>query len=275
MQLQVLARNNLLPLAQRYRTAHKGDFGRVLVMGGDEGMGGAAILAALFSARVGAGKVALATQKEHVAPTLTLEPCLMPKAVKQRQDLLPLLKQATTIVLGPGLGHSPWSKMLFSEAMKQSHPKVIDADALGLLKQSSFKHEHQNILTPHPGEAAHLLDLTVNEVQEDRRATILALYARFKGIIILKGAGTLIYDGNTMYMCAAGNPGMASGGMGDALSGILGGLLAQGLKPIVAAQIGVLVHALAGDIAAQELGEHGLLATDLIKPMRKLLNGLL
>lgn len=274
MNHQILSKEILLPLPKRQRTANKGDFGHVLVMGGDLGMGGAAILAALFSARVGAGKVSLASHKEHIAPALALEPCLMPKAVKQKQDLVPLLKQANTLVLGPGLGRSTWSKMLFTEAMKQAHPKVIDADALALLKQSAVKYENHNILTPHPGEAANMLDLTVAEIQEDRRAAILALHARFSGVIILKGAGTLIYDGTTLYMCQNGNPGMASGGMGDALSGILGGLLAQGFDPSRAAQLGVLIHALAADLSTQETGEYGLLATDLINPLRKLLNGI-
>lgn len=273
MQVQILSSAHLFPLVKRKHNAHKGDFGQVLVVGGDLGMGGAAIVAGLFSARVGAGKVCIATHKKHIAAALALEPCLMPKEVQRKHDLNPLLQRANAVVLGPGLGQSSWSKMLFTEVMKAMHPKIIDADALHLLKHTVVKYTHHNILTPHPGEAAALLDLTVCEIQEDRIAAIQALQSRFGGIIILKGAGTLIYDGITLFRCDQGNPGMASGGMGDALSGILGGLLAQGIAPMQAAQIGVLTHALAADQVAKEYGEYGILARDLIMPMRKIING--
>lgn len=273
--LKTLDQAKLLPLPKRAHVAHKGDFGHVLVIGGDLGMGGAALLAGLFAARTGAGKVTVATRLEHVNAIISKEPCLMAKGIQTENDLISLLNLATTLVVGPGLGRSSWSESLFMQAINSPCPKVFDADALFWLKDKNLRLDAKSIFTPHPGEAAMLLDIDVTQVQENRLQAVLDLQQRYGGIAILKGAGTLITDGSHLYRCDPGNPGMASGGMGDALSGILGGLLAQGLTPIVAAQTGVLAHALAGDTAAKTYGEIGLLATDLINPLRQVLNGLI
>lgn len=264
--------NTLLPLPQRDRSSHKGNFGHVLVIGGDHSMGGAAILAGLFAIRTGAGKVTIATRPEHIIAILAKEPCLMAKGINSNQDLLPLIQQATTLVIGPGLGRSGWSQTLFNFSITQPQNKIIDADALFWLKQYPDKLDDHAIFTPHLKEAAMLLDTTVKIIQMDRLSAVKALQERYGGIAILKGAGTLIYTGNKIYQCHQGNPGMASGGMGDALSGILGGLIAQHIIPELSAQIGVLAHALAGDSAAKERGEIGLIATDLLNPLSMILN---
>ncbi len=265
----------LLPLPRRSQIAHKGDFGHVLIIGGDLGMGGAALLAGLFAARTGAGKITIATRPEHINAILAKEPCLMAKGIETADDLAPLIKQATTLVIGPGLGRSSWSEALFMESVFVTCPKIIDADALFWLKEKKLHLNAKSILTPHPGEAAMLLDMDATTIQRDRKATVISLQHSYGGIAILKGAGTLITDGKEIYQCARGNPGMASGGMGDALSGILGGLLAQRLSSITSAQTGVLAHASAGDLAAQKNGEIGLLATDLLYPLQQVLNGLI
>ena len=257
---------------RRERDAHKGDFGHVLVIGGDFGMGGAVHLAAEAALYVGAGLVSVATHAEHVTSVTASSPEIMCHAVNQAADLLPLLKKATVIVLGPGLGKSDWSRRLFQAALQATQPKVVDADALNLLSASPQKNNHW-ILTPHVGEAARLLHCTVEQVQSDRAVAVDKLCDQYAGVIVLKGAGTLIQFADELpFICHAGNPGMATAGMGDVLSGVIGGLLAQHFSLLSAAKTGVLLHAMAGDQAAYQLGERGLLARDLMPYLRKLVN---
>jgi NAD(P)H-hydrate epimerase len=268
-----LSLSQFAPLCQpRQRSAHKGDFGHVAIIGGDHGYGGAALMAASASARTGAGLTSIATHKTHTAAILSAQPELMCHSVEHRETLNTLLHQVTTLVLGPGLGQSEWSQMMFNESLKHQNPMVVDADGLNWLARQP-QHRNNWVLTPHPGEAARLLQTDTQSIQADRFSAVTQLQQRYGGTVVLKGAGTLIYDGqHPIAMCTDGNPGMASGGMGDILAGVIGGLLAQGLSAYDAACLGVLVHAMAADKAATNEGERGLLATDLLPYIRRLLN---
>jgi NAD(P)H-hydrate epimerase len=259
----------------RPRDAHKGDFGHVLAIGGNRGMGGAIRLAAEAAARVGAGLVTVATRAEHVPALIAARPELMCYPIKTSTDLSPLLARATVILLGPGLGQDAWAKEVYERAVESHLPKIVDADALNLLSlsQTPLKNtaQHHWILTPHPGEAARLLDTTTAIVQADRLVMASELQRRYSGIVVLKGMGTIVQGNTAPFVCAAGNPGMASGGMGDVLGGVIVGLLAQGFSLDEAARVGVQIHALAADQAAA-VGERGLLAMDLMPYLRKLVN---
>jgi len=259
-------------LAPRKRTGHKGLYGHLLIIGGDHGMPGAARLAAEAGARVGSGLTSIATRSEH-APSLNItRPELMCYDVESVQDLQPLIKRCNAITIGPGLGQADWGQALFKHAIETNLPLVVDADALNLLSLNPLHHEHW-ILTPHPGEASRLLNCSSEEVQADRFAAVAALQQQYGGIAILKGAGTLISNGQAPTgLSTFGNPGMGSGGMGDVLAGTIGGLLAQGLTPMDAACLGVTLHGMAADKAATEDGERGLLASDLMPHLRKLAN---
>ncbi len=260
-------------LPPRPATAHKGLFGTVLVIGGDYGMAGAAAMAAEAALRCGAGLVRVATRPEHVAALVARTPEAMPLGIHSRQELLPLLEAADVVVAGPGLGRSPWSEQLLQAAAEAGRPLVLDADGLNLLAAGGIVHPARRedwVLTPHPGEAARLLESTTREVQADRFAAARALQQRYGGVVVLKGNGSLVADGRQLLLSDYGNPGMASGGMGDVLSGVIGALLAQHLPPVEAAALGVCLHGASADLAAEE-GQRGLLATDLIPRMRSLL----
>ncbi len=268
------ARINLagLPvLKPRPRTAHKGDAGHVLVIGGEQGMGGAVRMAAEAAARVGAGLVTVATRAEHVPGIIAARPELLCCGIDDVAQMLPLIKVAHAIAIGPGLGRTPWAIKLFAAVLEARLPLVVDADALNLLALEPVAREHW-VLTPHPGEAARLLGCSVTTVQADRFGAITELQKRFGGTIVLKGAGTLVWSGaGAIDICDAGNPGMASGGMGDVLTGVIAGLIAQGLELAEAARRGVCLHAAAGDQAAQA-GERGMLAGDLLPYLRQGVN---
>jgi NAD(P)H-hydrate epimerase len=256
----------------RRRTAHKGDFGHVLVVGGDCGFSGAALMAGAAAARTGAGLVSLATRPEH-APLLNMtRPELMCHGVQTADRLWPLLKRASVIAIGPGIGSSHWAMSLMNVVLESGLPLVVDADALNLLALDPQRRQ-QWILTPHPGEAARLLHTPVAEIQRDRFSSVQSLQQRYGGTAVLKGAGSLVYaeSGNPVNICTDGNPGMASGGMGDVLTGIIAAFVAQGFPLEEAATLGVCLHAAAADRAAGS-GERGLLATDLIAEIRALVN---
>jgi NAD(P)H-hydrate epimerase len=258
-------------LPPRPRASHKGDFGHVLVVGGGNGMPGAARLCGEAALCAGAGRVSIATAPAHAAFLTATRPELMSHAVAVPADLEPLLAKADVLAFGPGLGDSDWARALFKVVAADSRPAVWDADALNLLGQSP-NHAELRIITPHPGEAGVLLGRSTADVQSDRIAAVRALQARFAGVAVLKGAGTLIAaDPETPSMCTSGNPGMAAAGMGDVLTGIIAALLAQGLTSEAAAMAGVESHARAGDIAASR-GERGLIASDLIAELRAVVN---
>lgn len=257
----------------RSRTSHKGSLGHVLVMGGAPGFGGAALLASQAAARLGAGKVTLATAHEHITASLVRCPEVMVRAVRGGADAADLPASADVVVIGPGLGQESWGQAMFQSALKASSPLVVDADALNLLASRWPDLRRDNwILTPHPGEAARLLGCSVSDVQADRPEAARALQRARGGIVILKGAGSLIAGPSGLVVCPYGNPGMASGGMGDVLSGMLGALVGQFNSLEQSAWLGVMTHALAGDEAAKAAGERGLLASDLASYARVLIN---
>jgi hydroxyethylthiazole kinase-like uncharacterized protein yjeF len=261
-------------LPRRRRDAHKGDFGHVLVVGGDLGMGGAARLAAEAALRTGAGLVSVATRAAHVPALLAGLPEAMVRGVENAQDLSPLLSRATVVAIGPGLGQDEWGRGLLARVLECAQPLVVDADALNLLApQKKSRSRGRWILTPHPGEAARLLGTDTATVQADRCHSAEQLASAYQAVTVLKGAGTLVAaPPEITAVCSAGNPGMAAPGMGDVLTGVIAALLAQDLSPPEAAYAGVYLHASAGDIAAR-LGERGLMARDLLDTLRRVVNG--
>ena len=266
-------------LPRRPRDAHKGDHGHVLVVGGGKGMPGAARLCGEAALRSGAGLVSLATHPEHAAAIAAARPELMCHAIADPAELAPLLEKADALAFGPGLGQSDWARELYTIVEQVRLPSVWDADALNLLavlsktsSKISPNEAAQRIITPHPGEAGRLLGQSVSELQRDRTAAVAALAARYGGAAVLKGAGTLVASAGTApSLCTHGNPGMAAAGMGDVLTGVIAGLLAQGLDLADAAAAGVEIHARAGDDAATG-GERGLMASDLIAALRGVVN---
>jgi len=258
--------------APRPRTAHKGDFGHVLVVGGAPGFGGAARLAAEAAARTGAGLVTLATHPSHAGTIGLARPEIMCHGVADATALRSLMARASVIAIGPGLGQSAWGRALFALVRDVDLPRVFDADALNLLAADPAPLARA-ILTPHPGEAGRLLGVTTSAVGEDRFAAARDLAERYAAITLLKGAGTVVQaPAGLPWVIGGGNPGMASGGMGDVLTGIVAGLVAQGHALEEAAALGACVHAEAGDRAAAAGGERGLLAGDLLDHVRAVVN---
>lgn len=263
-----------LPLPARKKDSHKGDYGHVLLIGGGEGMLGAIAMAALSALRAGAGMVSIACSPAHASGVLlSLVPEAMVYCVNSEDELLPLLTRATFIVIGPGLGNSDWAKALFSCTINSKLPMVVDASALGLLAAYPRKKDNW-VLTPHPGEAAHLLGTTTAHIQQNRIQALSDIQKKYGGVVVLKGANSLIHNvEGEIFICPRGNPGMSTAGMGDILTGLIAGLGAQGLSLSEAATTAVWVHATAADHLAQVQGEAGLLAHDLIPLFPLILNG--
>lgn len=258
-------------LKPRSRDWHKGLSGYVLVVGGAAGFSGAPRMAGEAALRVGAGLVTIATQVEHAVVMNANCPELMCHGVADVAQLDPLLERADVVVLGPGLGQSAWAKKLWTRVIETQLPLLIDADGLNLLAQTNLYADHW-VLTPHPGEAARLLGTTVAEIQADRLDAVKEINKKYGGVCVLKGAGSLVLAPNSLpALCDKGNPGMATAGMGDVLSGVIGGLMAQEIPLGDAAKLGVYIHAAAGDLAAKD-GERGMLAMDLMPFLRRLVN---
>jgi hydroxyethylthiazole kinase-like uncharacterized protein yjeF len=284
-------------LRPRPRSAHKGQAGSVLVIGGDTGFGGAAMLAAEAAARSGAGTVSLLTRPAHVTAMLARRPEVMVTGMDTWQSDIArqLVEKASVLIIGPGLGQSRWSRQMLQNSMMwavtMAKPLLLDADALNLAAQDdSFWREsaplvqrNRWVITPHPGEAARLLATSVAQVQCDRFAAIGQLQALTGTQCLLKGAGSLLAfmpddgrrdaDGPRLELCTEGNPGMASGGMGDILTGVIAALMAQGLSAADALRCGVCAHGEAADQAVAAVGERGLLATDVLTYLPQVLNG--
>lgn len=265
-------------LPPRARSAHKGRHGHVLCIGGDHGFGGAIALCAEAALRSGAGLVSVATRSAHVAALLARRPECMVAAVEDVAAMEPLLARADVLAVGPGLGRADWGRALLQAALAGGKPLVLDADALNLLAEGGVaKPSADCILTPHPGEASRLLQgdsdsRSVAAVERDRVGSANALAARWGCTVVLKGAGSVIASpGRQPLLIGAGNPGMAVGGMGDVLTGVIAALRAQGHPPWRAAAVGTLLHAAAGDAAAEH-GERGLLPSDLFPALRRLAN---
>jgi NAD(P)H-hydrate epimerase len=259
----------LRALPRRQHAANKGDFGRVLIIGGGPGMPGAVRLAGEACLRAGAGLVMVATRAENLEAIVAGRPELIVHGVDRAEALTDLLHAADVVAIGPGLGRSDWAEAMLQRALAADRPLVLDADALNLLAQSHRRAPAGAVLTPHPGEAGRLLGTDAGAVQADRLAALAALTAAHPGaVIVLKGAGTLI-GGSAQPLpaiCERGNPGMAAAGMGDVLTGAIAGILAQCRDPWLAARAGVMAHALAGDELARER-QRGILALELAEAL--------
>ncbi|MFT5063543.1 MAG: hydroxyethylthiazole kinase-like uncharacterized protein yjeF [Gammaproteobacteria bacterium] len=259
----------------RGRTNHKGQNGHLLIIGGNLGMSGAVRLAGEAALRCGAGLVSIATHPSHAAEVDQGCPEVMALPVVDSEDFEQVSDWATVIAIGPGLGQSEWAQYLFraslKKAAKRDVPLVIDADALTMLAAAPEYHDHW-VLTPHPGEAARLLGCKSADVQADRLSAANEIVSRYGGTVILKGPGTVIAaKGELTKVVTAGNFGMGIGGMGDVLTGVVGAMLADGMRPYEGACCAAVVHSSAGDIAAGDM-PRGMLPSDLFIPLRRLVN---
>jgi NAD(P)H-hydrate epimerase len=253
------------------RPRHKGDAGHLLVVGGATGMSGAARLAGEAALRAGAGSVSIATRKEHAAYLNLGRPELMVHGTETAQDLMPLLRRSTAVLVGPGLGLTTWSQNLMAAVVDAGLPMIVDADGINLLTADMFKNDNW-ILTPHPGEAGRLLGLATAAVQGERLEIIRQIQEKYGGVCVLKGAGTLVLGCDSdLLLCDRGNPGMASAGMGDVLAGVIGSFVVQGLNLKEAAGCGAWLHSVAGDLVASG-GERGMVASDLLLHVCSLVN---
>lgn len=262
-------------LPVRNEDSHKGSNGRVLIIGGEQAMAGAACLAAWSAYIAGAGLLRVACVPENVTTITVCRPEVLVSGIHTPKQLRKLFQQSDVLALGPGLGQSNWSRKVFEYCLEHSSPDIIDADGLNLLATSPEKRQNW-ILTPHPGEAASLLACQVHDIQADRTAAIKELVKQYGGICILKGKNTLIAisqrDEEKLWVCPYGNPALAVAGTGDVLTGLLSGLIAQGMEAEKAAVAAAVLHACAGDIHAAEYGGIGMLASDLMLPLRRLRN---
>ncbi len=265
-----LAGEMLPRVAPRQPTTHKGQLGHLLVVGGDQGTGGAALLSAQSALRVGAGMVSLATRAEHIGAAQTRLPEVMSLAVASANQLHVLAGKISVWVVGPGLGQGPWGRSLLSAAAAAGGAQVWDADALNFLAAGGVSIVPGSVITPHPGEAARLLGISTAELQADRPAAARALARRYDVVCVLKGAGTLVADpAGRLLVCDRGDPVMAGAGLGDVLAGLIGALIAQGCSTWQAPALGVWVHACAGESLAHK--GNGLAASDLCDAIRHLL----
>lgn len=254
---------------------YKNQRGHCMVIGGDHGYGGAASMAAEASVRAGSGLTSVATQPHHISNILARCPEIMACGVISGQQLEPWLAQPSVLVVGPGLGRSSWSEQLLQKAVASGLPMVLDADALNILAEGRVikTTDHTWVLTPHAGEAARLLGISVADVEADRFTAVQQLQQKYNAVVLLKGPGTLIAGTNQIIkVCPYGNPGMATAGMGDLLSGIIGSLIAQGLSLQDAAELGCCLHSAGADKLVDDKGYRGIAATDLLPYLQKLLN---
>lgn len=249
-------------LPKREVDHHKGNSGRVLVVGGDKGMLGAPILAGLAALQAGSGWVELVGQEALVVGALATSPALMAHGYQDKPWLIQKLESADVVALGPGLGLSQWSEVLYATTLAEAKRLVLDADGLNWLAQRPTTRSDW-ILTPHPGEAARLLQTDIATVERDRFEAAGELANRYQAVVVLKGYGTVIAEpSRRVAVCDRGTPAMASAGMGDALTGVIASLWGQGMSAFDAAQYGVFIHALAGELAAR--GKRQILAPQLI-----------
>lgn len=271
----VIARFDAAQLAQwlppRRPTSHKGDHGKLVIIGGDHGTAGAIRMTGEAALRAGAGLVRVLTRVENIPPIITARPELMVHELTP-QSLEESLVWADVVAIGPGLGQQEWGKKALQKVENCRKPMLWDADALNLLAINPDK-RHNRILTPHPGEAARLLNCSVAEIESDRLLSAQRLVKRYGGVAVLKGAGTIVAcESGALGIIDAGNAGMASGGMGDVLSGIISALLGQKLAPYDAAVAGCVAHGAAADRLAAQYGTRGMLATDLFDALRRVVN---
>ena len=261
-------RSRLLP--PRKASSYKNNFGHVLIIGGNRGYPNAARLAGEAAARTGAGLVSVFSHPDSMVSIATGCAALMTTGSNDIRVLNGLLKKATVVVLGPGLGQDSWAKKMFACAIETKLPIVIDADALHLLSRNAGRNDHW-ILTPHPGEAASLLSCSKEDIETDRISAALAMDEQYGGVSVLKGAGTISCHQQKLSFSTHGNASLATGGSGDVLTGIIAALIAQGASNIDAANCGVMIHALAAERSSTD-GTRGILPTDLFPALYKLVN---
>ena len=264
---------NQARLPERDNNSHKTSHGKLLCVGGNAGTAGAIRLTAEAALRTGAGMVKVYTHSSSILPVSIGRPELMVTDT----NLISALEWATCVAIGPGLGQDTWSETTFEAVMQycftNNKPLVIDADALNLMAQHASSFPLANtVITPHPGEAARLLNCRASDIEENRFHAVKQLARSYTTTCVLKGVGSLIADNNQTWVCTDGNPALAVGGSGDVLTGIIAALIAQGLTPQQAACLGVTLHAKAGDIAAEREGERGMLPSDLFAIVRELVN---
>ena len=268
----------LLRKLLRNSESHKGDFGHVLVVAGNIGFGGAALLSSKAAIKIGAGLVSLATRSEHLQAALSFAPEVMTKPVDSGQSLENYLDSPTVICLGPGLGKDYWSEQMIYKSLENTHknktPILIDADGLNLLPEFSKKLPlpKKIVLTPHLGEAARLLNTSIEKVKKNKISAAKRISNKYNSVVVLKSHETLICKEDKIYICDKGNPGMATAGMGDVLSGMISGLIAQKLSLFEAACLGVDLHARAGDIYSEKNNQQSLLPTDIIDLFARVIN---
>jgi ADP-dependent NAD(P)H-hydrate dehydratase len=272
---------HVLPrLPRRSFDAHKGSFGKVLIAAGSRGMSGAAILCGRSALRAGAGLVQVAAPANVQAVVAAGNPCYTTLAIHQRADgtlseaaatdVIEWGRAANALAIGPGLGHSPDVAAFVRQVVRElpRTPTVIDADGLNVLAPLTDEFKSRPcplILTPHPGEFCRLSGKAMPDVEAHRQELAAEFAERFGVIVVLKGAGTVVTDGSKRYVNSTGNPGMATGGTGDVLTGIIAALLGQKLAALDAAVLGAWIHGRAGDLAAMTLGHVGLTAADMIE----------
>lgn len=258
-------------LLSRKASTHKHQCGHLLILGGDWGMPGAVRLAAEASLRTGAGLVTVVTHGIHAPMVLSAQPEIMLVSSGDGHVPAELLAKVDAVIVGPGMSDSHWSQNLLGDALSCEAPKVVDAGALRLLAQQNDRRDDW-ILTPHPGEAGVMLGETSDCIQDSRFSSAELLQQKYGGYIVLKGAGSLLQSpGGLTQLSPYGNAGMATAGMGDVLTGVLGGLLAQGYDLQTASRLGLCIHSIAGDLGAAK-GQIGLLASDLYPYIRQLVN---
>lgn len=283
---ELISRSGQLPMLQRtyeeilddlpvrQPSSHKGDAGRVLIIGGAEGYGGAAVLASMAALRAGAGLVKAVIDPVNIPALNAACPEIMTADASDASAVSAALNWADCIAIGPGLGQSEAALSLVKQVMAQGKSTVYDADALNLMARHQLRPEGSlHILTPHPGEAARLLGQSVPEINADRLDSARRLQDRYGGCVLLKGAGSIICDGRRLNIIREGSPAMASGGMGDVLTGLTAAFLAQGLAPKMAILAAACVHGRAGALAGQS-GIIGTAASDLLPFIRRLVNKL-
>jgi ADP-dependent NAD(P)H-hydrate dehydratase len=283
VKLEDLTKTPLPTLRPRDAESHKGDFGRALLVGGSRGMSGAISLAGQAALRSGAGLVTLAVPHCVLDVVASIEPSYMTSPLVDEDDhighaateaIVGLAQSATALALGPGLGRRTSLTELVTELYDEiKKPMVVDADALFALAERTAALTTPGgprILTPHPGEFVRITGSLPEEPQRPTAAAELAQRdTHGTTILVLKGHNTVVTDGTRFSINLTGNPGMATGGSGDVLTGIITALLCQGLEPFDAARLGVHVHGLAGDLAANELGQVSMIASDLIHYLPK------
>ncbi len=259
--------------AQRSNNSHKGQFGHVMTVGGQAGMMGAVLLAGRAVMKAGAGSTTLVTDPGHADLLPLNAPELMTygfdgSACRDGLHELLSIKPTQVMLLGMGLGQSQWSKQLFKAAVKAEVPLVVDADGLVLLSQAATTPKHLAVVTPHPKEAASMLNSSIADIQADRWAAVKALAVQYDCVAVLKGSGTLISDGQHSHCCPYGNANLATAGSGDVLAGLVAGLMAQGYAAIEAAKLAVTWHAVAGEQSPYGMS---MTATDLLATLHQVL----